>query len=108
MLHYWNFACAVCGREESFWHVLALDHWIPLSNPACPGTTPLNIIPLCHTRKKGAGKQLHGVACNNEKHDANPVLWLTAKLGPRKAKAKLSEIATYFALVKERTLLCPV
>jgi hypothetical protein len=38
-LAYFGNACAVCGRTEDFWTVLALDHWIPLSADDCLSTT---------------------------------------------------------------------
>lgn len=88
-LTYWKGCCAVCGRPPGLWHTLAMDHWIPLANPDCPGTVPTNIIPLCH-----------GVdGCNNNKKDKDPNIWLVQKYGPKKAKAKLKEIETYFAIL---------
>ena len=45
---YFGGSCAVCGRAPGLWHNLAMDHWIPNSNPDCPGTIPANIIPLCN------------------------------------------------------------
>ncbi len=85
-LTYWKGCCAVCGRPPGLWHTLAMDHWIPLANPDCPGTVPSNIIPLCH-----------GVdGCNNSKRDKDPALWLTQKYGSKKAKTKIKEIELYF------------
>jgi hypothetical protein len=101
MLQYWKGCCCVCGRESgSFWHTIALDHWIPLSDPGCPGTIPSNIVPLCHA-KKGATATMAQTCCNNSKHNKEPLMWLTTKLGPRKASAKLREIQTYFALTQQ-------
>jgi hypothetical protein len=91
-LRYWHFACAVCGSQKGFLWTLAMDHWIPISSPQCPGTTPDNIIVLCH----GIG------GCNNSKHDKNPQLWLEHKLGKVMAKKKLQEIERYFRVVRER------
>lgn len=52
LLQYWHYSCAVCGRQDDgLWHFIALDHWIPLKNSSCPGTTPGNMIPLCHGKK---------------------------------------------------------
>lgn len=90
-LNYFNGCCAVCGRSAGFWHTLAMDHWVPLNNPDCPGTIPRNIIPLCH-----------GVdGCNNSKHDKSPHEWLTQKYGKKKAGAILNRIHGYFSLVRK-------
>src|SRR5512141_2961524 len=70
-LEYWDYKCAVCGRPRGLWHTLAADHWIPLSDPECPGTIPTYIVPLCH----GEG------GCNNSKRSRSPQAWLEAKLG---------------------------
>lgn len=95
MFQYWQHACAICGQEESFTHVLALDHWIPLQSPDCLGTVPTNILPLCHNRKDT--KHLSSVAgCNNTKGSKSPVEWLTIKLGVSKAKTKFEDIERYF------------
>lgn len=91
-LAYWGECCAVCGRPAGIWHTIAADHWIPLNNPNSPGTVPENIIPLCHGQD----------GCNNSKSDRDPVEWLTEKLGKRKARRKLAEIAAYFAWVKSQ------
>ena len=69
--------CAVCGRPPGLWHILAADHWIPLSSPDCPGTVPWNIVPLCH----GTG------GCNNSKWNRCAGEWLTERFGQRKAAA---------------------
>lgn len=90
-LEYFGHSCAVCGRAQGLWHTLAIDHWIPLSSPDCPGTTVGNCIPLCH----GEG------GCNNSKHDLMPDEWLIRLFGLRKAKAILRRINTYFDHVKE-------
>lgn len=93
-LTYWNHTCAICGRPRGFWHTLAADHWIAISDPRSnnPGTVAANIVPLCH-----------GVnGCNNEKNDTDPLTWLISKYGPKKGKAKHQEILTYFAWVEEQ------
>lgn len=88
-LEYWNHCCAVCGRQmhDLFGErSLAADHWIPLNSPDCPGTVPSNIVPLCQ-----------GIdGCNNSKSDAEPLAWLTRRLGKRAARKKLVEIQAYF------------
>jgi hypothetical protein len=93
---YFNGCCAVCGKPTGLWHTLARDHWIPLSDPSCPGTVAVNIVPLCHAMRDGEE------GCNNSKLNRDPVEWLTEKLGPRKAKCKLAEIRAYFDSVKEQ------
>jgi hypothetical protein len=90
-LEYFNHACAVCGNPPGLWHTIAMDHWIPLSNPTCPGTTAGNCIPLCH----GIG------GCNNSKHDLMPDDWLIWKYGKRKAKAILDRINNYFRSITD-------
>jgi hypothetical protein len=93
-IFYWNGCCAICGREEAQGHVLAMDHWIPLASPACPGTIPDNILPLCHNRKGHTG------GCNNSKKHSNPIEWLIKRLGPEAAETKLAEIEAFFATVR--------
>lgn len=85
-LDYFGGFCAVCGRPPGLWHTLAMDHWIPLSNPECPGTIPTNIVPLCH-----------GVdGCNNSKQNKPPEQWLIQRFGERKTKKILRRIHDYF------------
>ena len=88
---YWHYSCAVCGHEEGFEWTLSMDHWIPLTDPYCPGTVVENIVPLC---EGNAG-------CNNIKSDRAPYVFLVEKLGARKAKAKLQEIEVYLAHVAQ-------
>lgn len=87
MMHYWHFACAVCGNQEGFQWTIVADHWIPIVSPDCPGTIPTNMVPLCH----GVG------GCNNSKQDKDPSLWLVERYGTRKAARIQKAIATYFA-----------
>jgi hypothetical protein len=95
MLDYWQNRCAICGSLPDFWHCLAWDHWLPLYHPQTLGTVPENLLPLCHSRK--GAQHLGGVpACNNAKGARDPVAWLTERLGLRRAKAKLAQIAAYF------------
>ena len=99
---YWGRACAVCGDRAGLWKVIALDHWIPLSSPVCPGTIPGNMLPLCHARKG-----IHGAMsdCNLSKHVKNAQMWLMEKLGTRQAKRKAAEIERFFeaAIAYSRT-----
>ena len=88
---YWNYACAVCGRQRGLWHTISQDHWVPLTDPTCPGTVATNMLPLC------CGEN----GCNNSKGKKNPELWLIEKLGKRKAKKKVAEINAYFGWVTD-------
>lgn len=90
-LEYWENRCAICGRPQGLWHILAMDHWIPLSAIDCPGTVAVNMIPLCH----GEG------GCNNSKSNKTPIEWLTTRYGNRKAKTLLQRIADYFNSLTE-------
>lgn len=89
---YFKGYCAVCGRPAGLWHTLAMDHWIPLSSPECPGTISTNIVPLCHGQD----------GCNNSKSSKGAVVWLTERYGPRKAKQILARVEAYFAWVREQ------
>lgn len=94
----WQFAldhfygrCAVCGRPPGFFHKLALDHWIPISDPDCPGTVPHNIVPLCH----GVG------GCNNRKRHTKPQEWLKQNYGAKEARAISNRVHGFFSLVRK-------
>lgn len=95
-LNYFNGCCAVCGRPVGLWHTVAADHWIPITDPECPGTVASNIIPLCHSQKDGEG------GCNNSKSKRNAEQWLTGKFGERKAKQILARINQYFEWVNQQ------
>lgn len=86
-LDYWQHRCAICGRPPGLWHTIAQDHWIPLTDPRCPGTVACNIIPLCHGQN----------GCNNSKGMKEPHMWLERRTGKRKARAKIREIEAYLA-----------
>lgn len=89
-LEYFNGCCAVCKRPPGLWHTLAMDHWIPVAHPECPGTVRTNAVPLCH-----------GIdGCNNSKGNKLPAEWLTEKYGARKGRAILKRIQTYLDNVK--------
>lgn len=93
---YWNGCCAYCGRQ--FYDLfneraLALDHYIPLSSPDCPGTVASNMLPACH-----------GVdGCNNSKGNRDPKEWLEDRFGKRKARAILARIEAYFEVVRAKS-----
>lgn len=85
VIDHFNGCCAVCGRPAGLWHTLALDHWIPITSPDCPGTVVWNIVPLCHG--------ING--CNNSKHKKDAAQWLVEKFGKRKGRVILKRIETY-------------
>lgn len=93
-VEYFYGCCAVCGRplNDLFGeHSLAMDHWIPLSDPRPdnPGTVAWNMVPLCH-----------GIdGCNNSKFNCDPVEWIERKFGKRKARQIIARIEAYFAEV---------
>ena len=92
MRQYWHFACAICENQEGFEWTLALDHFIPLVSPHCPGSVATNTIPLCH----GMG------GCNNFKGTQDPHAWLLKRYGKRKAAIILKKINTYFEIVRQQ------
>lgn len=88
-LNYFGGCCAVCGKPPDFWTTIAMDHWIPVSSPDCPGTVASNIIPLCHAIKGGEG------GCNNEKGNKDALIWLIEKHGQSKGKGIANKIKSY-------------
>jgi hypothetical protein len=94
MLQYWGFSCAVCGNQQGFQWFLALDHWIPVTSPDCPGTVVTNMIPLCH----GIG------GCNNMKRNQDGETWLKGRYESKKARKILKGIHLYFSLVRDHKL----
>ncbi len=93
MMAYWGNQCCLCGRVADTDVKIVADHWIPLSDqrPDNPGTTALNMIPLCHG--------LDG--CNNSKWGSDPVVWLNGRYGKEAASQIMERIEAYFAWVKE-------
>lgn len=89
-LEHWNHSCAVCGRPVGLWHTLAMDHWIALADPDCPGTTVTNILPLCHGTE----------GCNNSKSNLKANQWLVRKFGKVKAVKISKRIEEYFNSLK--------
>lgn len=86
-LTYFMGCCAVCERPmNGFFHKPHADHWIPISNPDCPGTVAQNIVPLC------GGQD----GCNQSKGGKLPDGWLVEKFGKRKAKQIMKRIQAYF------------
>lgn len=81
-LDWFHNCCAYCGHQRDFWYTIEADHIIPLHNPNCPGTIPLNIVPACRN-------------CNASKSDKDLEQWLIGHFGKRKAKDVLSKIKKY-------------
>lgn len=82
-LDHFDHKCAACGRPVGLWHTLAADHWIPVTKGG--GSTPDNIVPLCH-----------GVdGCNNSKGNKDAKIWLIERFGKRKSLAILKHIEEY-------------
>jgi hypothetical protein len=79
-LKYWNGCCAYCGDTPE---KITLDHYIPLSNPDCPGTIAKNSIPACFS-------------CNSSKNDANAVYWMTWRFSEEHAQIVAASIQSYF------------
>jgi hypothetical protein len=92
MLHYWKYACAVCGNQDSLFWKLALDHVIALSSPHCPGTIATNMLPLC----QGIG------GCNNSKNNKDLHTWLLSRYPTRKVAQIEKAITVYFEVVRQR------
>lgn len=78
---WFNNKCAICDCNDK----LTIDHWIPITNPECPGNIPANVIPLCKS-------------CNSSKNDTPAYQWLSAIWGDR-AKEILDRVEAYFAQV---------
>lgn len=96
-LEYFNYTCAVCGRQlrDLFaTHTAAADHWIALTDkrPGNPGTVPWNIVPLCHGQR----------GCNGSKHNTPAEEWLKWKFGATRAAKILERVNAYFEWVKQR------
>jgi len=91
-LSYFEGQCAVCGRQlHGLFHTVSADHWIPLSDPDCPGTVPTNIVPLC------CGKD----GCNESKGNRSPKEWLNARYGMKQSREVLARIHEFFSLVRD-------
>ena len=89
-LQYFDYRCAICGREADEDCTIAADHWILLNRSECLGTTATNMIPLCH----GKG------GCNNAKRDYMPERWVIRKYGESKGLKIIDRIDAYFDWVR--------
>lgn len=85
-LNYFHGVCAYCANPPSFldrdW-ILHAEHFIPLSDPNCPGTIKGNMLPACQN-------------CNFSKHNKAPHDWLVSRFGKRKAANIERRIHTFF------------
>lgn len=91
-LDYFEHRCAVCLRPLNGKDcTVSADHWIPLASADCPGTTPTNIVPLCHGRD----------GCNNHKLHRDPDEWLVTTYGPKQARLIAQRIRAYFDAVSD-------
>lgn len=99
-IEYFGGCCAVCGRPPGLWHTLALDHWIPVTDPRPdnPGNVPTNMIPLCHSKKGSNGQG----SCNLSKGNKDPYQWLVDKLGKQQTAEILARIEAYFEWITQQ------
>lgn len=77
---YFGGCCAYCGQQKK----LSMEHYIPLSDPNCPGTVPFNILPACHS-------------CNSSKQDTPLEMWLKRRFSEDQAANISLNIEQYFA-----------
>lgn len=92
-LSYFDNCCAVCGRSATTKLKIVADHWIPLSDPNCPGTVPTNIVPLCNGRG----------GCNTLKTNKDAREWLEKRYGKLFANHKMAQIEAYFNHLRTKT-----
>lgn len=78
-LVYFNHRCVVCNGDDK----IVCDHWIPISNPNCPGTVASNCVPLCQL-------------CNSSKFNYPASIWLREKFTEAQAQAIEDRVAEYF------------
>ncbi len=85
-LGYFHGVCAYCGHPAGLFdyhQVLHADHYVPLNDPACPGTVPGNMVPACQS-------------CNESKGHKNPRDWLVWKFGKREGGKIEQRILAFF------------
>jgi 5-methylcytosine-specific restriction endonuclease McrA len=82
-LDYWRGVCAYCGNPPGLWNRFTAEHYIPVTDAECPGTTKTNILPACQS-------------CNSSKNDTLPDVWLPRKFGKHRAAAIQAAIDQYF------------
>jgi len=81
---HWGGCCAYCGKVTN---KLMMEHFIPLTNPACTGTVATNIVPACGS-------------CNISKGKRDVFGWLVWKFGEARAREIQSRIRAYFDTVR--------
>lgn len=81
-LDYFGGRCAYCGQVGE----LSQDHYVPLSDPDCPGTVVRNILPAC-------------IGCNSSKKNLQPSQWLRRKFGNQSAEIE-RRIYGYFEQIE--------
>ncbi len=85
-LAHWDIHCSYCGQKPD---KITLDHYVPLSHPACPGTIASNCVPACKS-------------CNSSKGDAEAFYWMRWKFGEAQAIKIQAQILAYFdSLISE-------
>lgn len=91
---HWQGRCAYCDKQEGLLKRTRLtsEHFVPLSLPDSPGSTPDNIIPVCHS-------------CNERRRRQDVRKWLTKTFGTAHADRMLAKIAAYFDWVRDLQLL---
>lgn len=72
----WSHKCAYCDLQKR----LTQDHFIPLTDPHCPGTVPGNMVPAC-------------IRCNTQKHDDHPDLWVKSRDRLKSIRQKLQQLS---------------
>lgn len=82
--------CAVCGYSDGDQRTITLAHWIAITDKACPGTVPENMVPLCNGRN----------GCNQKKSNRHPEIWLELEYGYDKAQEILSRIESFLQSVR--------
>ena len=97
-LRYFDYRCAICGRKADMFVLLSPDHWVAIARNDIEnlGTSPLNIIPMCHTRKGGGSMG----SCNNRKSKRLPLEWLSEYYTSKEVSEILARIQTYFESLK--------
>lgn len=92
-LNYFDHKCAYCGRDIDLFSHLQADHFIPLSDDNCPGTTALNIVPACSSKDEL-------LSCNQSKGANLPQDWLISRFGKSQAAKILARIEAYFDWIR--------
>ncbi len=76
-IDFWDSKCCYCGSNKN----IQIEHYIPISDPNCPGTVADNMLIACQF-------------CNGTKKDKDPESWIESD------NTKMA-IRSYFKAVKE-------